>query len=222
MSSSSVTFCCCGLRCVSKTTRSLVLALISCPRSSTAQSRRDEFFVNQYNSLCVPQLSARCRLFFTTPRALPAQQTMILKRLLRRCASCRSVADDANMFLCAKIDRTQHVTKTAQRHSPAHRVNVLDPEESEIQMFSNLPVHITRSLYGPRHLNLEVKSVLVCRVKLSLAATNGMVSTSCLFPLRRNAMSCFTTSCPVKPHHGHYSQGAASVLMTRGVVALRN
>ena len=57
-------------------------------------------------------------MFFTTPLTLPVQQTMILKRLLHQIGFCRVAADDANMFLCPKVDRTQHVTETAQRRSP--------------------------------------------------------------------------------------------------------
>ena len=121
-------------------------------------------------------------MFFTTPLTLPVQQTMILKRLLHQIGFCRAAADDANMFLCPKVDCTQHVTETAQRRSPTPCVNGVGPEQSEIYMFPNFPVLITRSWNGPRHLNLEVMSVLVCRVKLSLATTNGTVSTSCLFP----------------------------------------
>ena len=49
-SSSSVAFFCSGLRCVSGTSRSLVFTLISCPRSLTAESRRDEFL--PINRMC--------------------------------------------------------------------------------------------------------------------------------------------------------------------------
>ena len=76
-------------------------------------------------------------------------------------------------------------------------------------MFSNWPILITRSWYRRRHLNLEVLKVLVCRVTLSLATTFGVAFSFLLVSFWRNAMSCPVTSCPIKPHHGHVSQGAA-------------
>ena len=98
------------------------------------------------------------------------------------------------------------MAETAQRRSPTQCIIVVEPERSEIQMFSNLPVLILRSLYGPRHLNLEVMSVLVCRVKVSWP--QQMVR--CLRP------ACFLeAACYVLLHYVMPCQATSRSLFTR-------
>ena len=107
------------------------------------------------------------------------------------------------------IDRTQDVAETVQRRSPTPLIDVVGPGRSETHLFSNWPILITRSWYRRRHLNLEVLKVF----GLSCHALSGH-NTWCgvhilLVSFWRNAMSCTVTSCTIKPHHGHVSQGAA-------------
>ena len=106
----------------------------------------------------------------------------MLKRILHRGASCRSAVNDADMYVCPKIDRTQDMAETAQRRSPTPLIDEVGPGRSETHTFSNWPILITRSWHRRRHLNLEVLKVLVCRVTLSLATTYGVAFTSCFFP----------------------------------------
>ena len=90
-------------------------------------------------------------LFLTTAQTKTVQQNMTVERLLHRVASCRSAADDANLFSCPHEDCTQPAKETVER-----RVTKLNHcnsavEKRHLQFFS-----LARSdCHCPRHLKLK-------------------------------------------------------------------
>ena len=69
--------------------------------------------------------------------------------------------------------------------------------------------------HGRATSSLEQKNMFNCCVSFCLATTFCVVSTVLLVSSRRSAMPCLAASCPIKQHHGRYSQSAARVLKTR-------
>ena len=136
---------------------------------------------------------------------------MILIRLLHRITSCRSAADGASMFSCRKIDRTQYVTETVPCRFATNSIICFGLAESIFHTKFYLPVRITLSRHRPRHLKLKVMEHVRLSCQFWLATTHGVVSASCLLSRGVNVMSCLAMSCPIKQHHGRWSQGAATV-----------
>ena len=87
--------------------------------------------------------------------------------------------------------------------------------ESTFHTKFNLPVRTTRSRHCPRHLKLKaVKHVeQLCQFLSGNNVRCGIHTL--LVSSRRNAVSCLAASCPIKQHHGRYSQRAATVMITR-------
>ena len=84
-------------------------------------------------------------LFLTTAQTKSIQQNMAVEQLLHGIASCRSAADDANMFLMSQ--KRSHTS--CDRNCSTSFANTMNqcsgPGLSEIHIFSNVPVLVTRS-----------------------------------------------------------------------------
>ena len=133
---------------------------------------------------------------------------MILERLLHRIASCS-----------LRRWRRQHGPKSPPRlHSTSDR-NCTTPFHNKLNHLMD-PWRIKLSHVIQRaHSYHTVPSLKVMerfgRAAFLSGTTYGVVSTVLLVFSRRNAMFCLAMSCPIKQHHGRYSQSAARVLKTR-------
>ena len=102
-------------------------------------------------------------------------------------------ADDASMFSCRNIDRTQHVTETVQCRFTTNSIIGFGREESIFHTKFYLPVRITLSRHRPHHLKLGVMGHVRLSCQFCLATTQGVVSASCL--LSRGVMPCRASPC---------------------------
>ena len=78
-------------------------------------------------------------LFLTTAQTKTVQQNMTVERLLHRVASCRSAADDANLFSCPHEDCTQPAKQTVERRVIPNSIIVILPWRNDISNFFTSP-----------------------------------------------------------------------------------
>ena len=134
-------------------------------------------------------------LFLTTAQTKTVQHTMTVEKLLHRVASCRSAADDANLFSCPHEDCTQPAKETVERRVIPNSIIVILPWRNDISNFFTSP-------FG---LSLSAPPQTESNGTFFLATTCCILSTVLLVFSRRIAMMCLTMLCPVK-HHGRYSK----------------